>query len=121
MVESSIRRSHNLPDIPAWFPHIVESDGVAWLKAHGGASDRTLFLCWPRDEFGDEVLGAYTGDTVVWVGEYAGGCTFSLCNSEEADQCSVHAHEWKPVRRVPLPNWTGIHDQMVVYKRIVTD
>jgi len=101
-----------------WFPDIQQSDGAAWLRAHGGSPERTLFLCWPREEFGDSVLGAYGGDTVVWVGEYAGGCTWSLCNSDETAEFSVHAHEWEPVQRVPLPNWMGIHDQLVVYKRI---
>ena len=75
--------------------------------------DHTLFLCWsPYDEpLAYDCLKAYKGKTLVYVGEGAGGCTG--CGNFH----SLLEKEWDEVICVDIPQWEGIHDQMIVYER----
>eukprot|EP00198_Chlamydomonas_reinhardtii_P010891 XP_001700228.1 predicted protein [Chlamydomonas reinhardtii] len=88
-------------------------DGPEFLARHGGCPDRALLLCWARHDMGEASLAAYRGDTVVAVGEVQQGATWELDRE-------LHP-EWRQVRRVPLPNWTGIHDDLRVYRRRVAE
>ena len=102
---------------PIHVPHVVPHvrvqvcDGPEFLARHGGCPDRALLLCWARHDMGEASLAAYRGDTVVAVGEVYTGATWELDRE-------LHP-EWRQVRRVPLPNWTGIHDDLRVYRRRV--
>ncbi len=93
----------------AWHP-VVRMDGLAALKAHPG---RTLLLVWPcySRPWSGEVLAAYGGDVVLFVGEAVGGCTgdeqFHALLGERFDE----------ERDVPIPQWWGIHDRLFVYRR----
>ncbi|PNW76347.1 hypothetical protein CHLRE_12g552827v5 [Chlamydomonas reinhardtii] len=85
-------------------------DGPEFLVRHGGCPDRALLLCWARHDMGEASLAAYRGDTVVAVGEVDEGATWELKTWKHP--------EWRQVRRVPLPNWLGIRDDLRVYRRV---
>jgi hypothetical protein len=70
---------------------------------------RTLFLCWPPldDGFLDICLQLYTGNTIVYVGEWD-GCT---AWSERMDK------EWTLVKSVNIPQWFGIHDRLMIFQK----
>lgn len=75
--------------------------------------DRTLFLCWPpyNRPMAREALRYYAGDTLVYIGEGYGGCT-----GDDRFHRQLNLH-WSEVEDVGLPQWYGIHDGLMVYKR----
>ncbi|PNW88151.1 hypothetical protein CHLRE_01g016542v5 [Chlamydomonas reinhardtii] len=99
---------------PIHVPHVPHvrvqvCDGPEFLARHGGCPDRALLLCWARHDMGEASLAAYRGDTVVAVVNT--GATWELDSRKHP--------EWRQVRRVPLPQWRGIHDDLRVYRRRV--
>jgi hypothetical protein len=76
--------------------------------------NRALLLSWPPydDSFAYEVLEAFPGDTLFYIGEGDGGCTgddafFHLLYEdwEEVDYCRDHI------------SWSGIRDHLTMYRR----
>lgn len=101
-----------------WFPRQLRAEGAAWLREHGGAADRALFMCWPRfadDDApsapADAVLAAYRGDVLALVGERDDGATW--WPSDEA----LAEGGWCEAEAVWIPNWPGIRDELVIFKR----
>lgn len=90
------------------FPSTVRANGVDYLESHGGCTDRALFLCWPRAEFGSEILKAYHGNTLIWIGE-ADGCTWEMNEDERAG--------WILQESYDIPTWDCIRDFLAVYVR----
>ncbi|CAH6421077.1 Hypothetical protein UVM_LOCUS337 [uncultured virus] len=90
------------------FARTVQQEGVKYLQENDGCADRALLLCWPRSA--DEFLQKYRGNTLLFVGELDGGCTWSMDGS-------VHEPEWEECERLAIPTWVGIHDLLVVYAR----
>ncbi len=90
-----------------WFPSTVIEEGSAYLRQNGGCGDRALFLCWPRAA--DGIVDAYTGDTLVVIGEPEGCSTWCL---DEDDPSSTACASCL------LPTWPCMHDRLVVYKRL---
>lgn len=93
---------------PTWFD--VKSGGVVEAAHH---SDRALLLCWPPYAKPMAYLAAkcYKGDTLIYIGEGGYGCT--------ADE-SFHdllEREWTLDQELVIPQWSGIHDSVYVYKR----
>lgn len=88
----------------------VEAGDVDVLTGHG---DRALFLCWPsyRDPFAARALAAYTGATLLYIGEPAGGHTADDAFFEQL------ARDWLAVEHVAVPNWPGTRDALTVYRR----
>lgn len=91
------------------------------LKAHG---DRSLLLIWPdySSPFAAQALQAYPGQTLLFVGESAGGCTgsddfFTLLGEDYKDEAHVK-QAWEHVQTQDLPQWWGIHDRLSVYRRL---
>jgi len=75
--------------------------------------DRALMLCWPpySTNFAYDALVDYAGDTVVYIGEYSGGC----CGT---DEFFTLLHEtFDEVDTVDIPQWPGIHDVLTIWKR----
>ena len=75
---------------------------------------RTLFLCWPPyddDDASYAALRAYRGDALVYVGGGADGPTGTVRFHQEL------ALNWRPAEQVLLPNWPGLRDRLVVYRR----
>jgi hypothetical protein len=84
---------------------------VAAVRANPG---RTLFLCWPPyDEDGASyaALRAYDGDVFAYAGGGSDGSTGTVRFHREL------ALNWHPVEQVLLPNWPGLRDRLVVYRR----
>lgn len=126
-----------------WFD--VREGGAEKAKEH---SDRTLFLCWPPYDhpMAAEVLQAYEGQLVVFVGEGNGGCCGGAgmwelleggsyccvprcwCDDDEECDCDDEVKNYKPLTQVyehdgrfeyiHLPQWDGIHDGLEVFRRI---
>lgn len=78
--------------------------------------DHALFLCWPNYDtpFAAEALAAYPGQTCIYIGEGWGGCTGDDTFHEMLDQ------HWTRQRRVTIPQWSSIHDELYVFTRTVT-
>lgn len=120
--------------------------GLEYLQRHDGCPDRALFLCWPHflvgnegrlflrsfqkatgeiasdsaeeeDEFDHigECIDAYRGEWIFYVGEESGGCTYDIENRLDVQKGT--AHGWERVQTLKIPNWKGIHDRFVAYKR----
>jgi len=75
--------------------------------------DRTLMLCWPpyNTPMAVMALRRFKGDTVVYIGESAGGC-----NGDE-DFHEMLDTSWEEKKCVSLPQWPGIRDDLYVYSR----
>jgi len=101
--------NHWHKDHPCYGP-VVAMPGVDAVVPH---ADRTLFLAWPpyNTPDGADILAAYRGSRVIYVGEGDGGCTGDDRLHE------LLAKEWREVTyRVPV-QWFGIHDVVTVYDR----
>jgi len=71
-----------------------------------------LFLCWPpMSEMAAYALGYHRGTYIVYVGESDGGCN--------ADRLyfKLLSRLYEKVNEVSIPQWSGLHDHMSVFKR----
>jgi hypothetical protein len=84
--------------------------GPEMVAKHSG---RTLFLCWPpySNPMAADCLKHYRGKRLVYVGEDDGGCT------GDWEFHRIIESEFVRVDCVYIPQWFGIHDQMMIYKR----
>lgn len=75
--------------------------------------DRTLFLCWPPydTDMAAQCLTIYPGRNLVYIGEYAGGCT-----GDDAFFKMLDA-QWEERASHPIVQWWGINDVIQVYER----
>jgi hypothetical protein len=76
-------------------------------------SDRTLLLAWPPYDapIGAEVVAAYGGGRVIYVGEDWGGC----CGDDSL--FAAFGRDWVKVAEHTPVQWDGIHDIVHVYDR----
>lgn len=84
------------------------------VEAVRGSPGRTLFLCWPPHDDDDAsyaALRAYRGDALVYVGGGPNGPTGTVRFHREL------ALNWHPAEQALLPNWPGLRDRLVVYRR----
>lgn len=90
---------------------VQAADSVAAVKASPG---RTLFLCWPphdEDSASYAAIRAYRGDLLLYLGGGRGGPTGTARFQAELEL------NWSPVEQVAVPNWPGLQDRLVVYRR----
>lgn len=90
---------------------IRRASAVAAVRASRG---RTLFLCWPPfDDDGASyaALRAYRGAVLLYIGGGQGGPTGTVRFHRELEL------NWSPVEQVAVPNWPGLGDRLVVYRR----
>jgi hypothetical protein len=81
--------------------------------------ERVLFLCWPPfDDDGASyaALRAYRGDVLLYAGDSPGpdgspGATGTVRFHREL------ALNWTVAEQAALPNWPGLRDRLVVYRR----
>ena len=93
-----------------FFP--VEEGSIEKLVQH---LDRVLLLSWPPYDkpLATDALKAFPGDTLIYIGEGAGGCCadddfFDLLDREWVeDETLWNKH----------PSWSGINDCITVYRR----
>lgn len=125
------RNNHYHPGARAWFrvdrgsveklsvPCILLGRGASRLCGGRvvcdlyGADRRALMLCWPpySDAFASDALKAFRGNLLVYIGEGAGGCT-----GDDAFHQMLDA-DWNFERNVAIPQWDGIHDSVMIYRR----
>jgi hypothetical protein len=76
-------------------------------------ADRALFLCWPpyAEPMAHECLSAFKGDTLIYIGEGWGGC------NADQDFWDLLRKEWEDVATCDIPQFSGLHDGLSVYKR----
>lgn len=90
---------------------VSAAHAVAAVRANPG---RTLLLCWPPyDDDGASyaALRAYRGDTLLYVGGGTGGPTGTVRFHRELEV------NWSPAEQMAVPNWPGLRDRLVVYRR----
>jgi len=100
------------------FAPVAQADAVDAVTVLG--DDRTLLLSWPPYDasIGRDVLDAFQGSRVVYIGEGSGGCCgdeamWSALEGDWSDWSEVADH--KPVQ------WFGLHDWVTVYERKAVD
>lgn len=79
--------------------------------------DHALFLSWPSydEDWGAETLETYIengGKTLIYVGESMGGC---CANGRFFELINQH---FRLKKKIELPQWYGIYDNMYIYERI---
>jgi hypothetical protein len=92
----------------------TEVRAASAVDAVRSSPGRTLFLCWPPyddDDASYATLRAYRGDAPVYVGGGADGPTGTVRFHREL------ALNWRPAEQAALPNWPGLRDRLVVYRR----
>lgn len=90
-----------------WWTDVLRGDATHARRY----PDRSLLLVWPyMDDMAVRALNAYTGDTVIFVGEERAAC------ANEAFFLELEK-SWDRIRDVAIPQWPGIHDEMWVLKR----
>lgn len=97
----------NAPTDEEWYP-VWKADA---RKVVTDYPDRTLLMVWPSysDTWATEALGAYQGDTCIYVGEGRGGCT-----ADDRFHQMLH-EEWELTETVRLPQYSGIRDRLEVW------
>jgi hypothetical protein len=91
--------------------HPVRRGGTRMAARH---PDRTLLLCWPAGDVGYDAAVAHLeagGSTVAYIGEQGAGCT----GDEQFHELLEERYE--PVADADTPQWDGLHDHLVVYRR----
>jgi hypothetical protein len=96
------------PDHKPWFP-VNQMDGAEAVTTY---PDRTLLLAWPpyNEPVGADILGAYRGHRVIYIGEH-GGCTGDSRMFDILDTAWVEVAAHRPV------TWWGLHDVITIYDR----
>jgi hypothetical protein len=94
--------------IGRWFQ--VQFGDVQDLAKH---ADRALLLGWPpySAPTACDALELWSGDVLIYVGEYAGGCT-----ANDAFFAQIDA-QFDTVEDIAIPQWDGIHDYVGIYRR----
>lgn len=98
--------------------HKARAEYLQILKADARESvvlhpDRTLLLSWPPYDtpVGADVLAAYAGGRVIYIGEGHGGCCGDDAMFERLDADWTEVVDHRPVQ------WSGIRDWVTVYDR----
>ncbi len=88
----------------------VRRGGPNVLSNH---SNRALFLCWPPydDDMASHCLRRWSGSHLIYIGEGYGGCTANDAFHQTLND------EFDVIHQYQIPQWPGIHDELVIYKR----
>lgn len=104
---------HFEQDPKRWTKHWTDVEKLDAVEAIARYPGFNLLIVWPSlsDPWAANALEAFSGDTVIYVGEGKGGCT--------ADD---DFHEILDVRfpnqeTIDIPVFFGIHDSLIVAKR----
>jgi len=91
-----------------WFE--VNQGGVENLK---NSKAETLCLIWPywKGDMASSAITEFQGDDLIYIGEGIGGCTGTDEFFDILDK------EWDIVKNIGIPQWDGIHDMMIHFKR----
>lgn len=102
-----VRAFEIFPPLHVWYP--IEAGNELESARF---PDHALFLCWPPQgsNMADDALRRYSGDVVVYVGEWMVGCA----TPEFFWRLREHFHA---VDVVELPQWSMRHDRLLVFRR----
>jgi hypothetical protein len=93
-----------------WFPVEYGRDALQIVQEY---PEHVLWLSWPPydESLGADILKAYKGNCVVYMGEGCGGCCgdYPMFNLLET--------EWELSAVIPTINWGGIHSSTEIYRR----
>lgn len=91
-----------------YIENIVVSDAVEYLQKDD--PKKTLLMVW-ADEYSDDAISKYRGDTIIMVGEGEDGCTDTggLFDKEEI--------EWEIIDMISLPRFIDCFDSLTIHKR----
>jgi hypothetical protein len=92
---------------------VAAASAAATARARDSGG-RTLFLCWPpHDDDGASyaALRAYRGELVAYLGGGPGGPAGTVRFHRELTL------NWHPAEQAAVPNWPGLRDRLVVYRR----
>ena len=94
---------------------VAQVDGVDAVKL--APPSATLFLSWPPYDrpAGHDILAAYTGTRVIYIGEGDGGC----CGND--DMFRLFADGWVEVAGHRPVQWDGLHDYVTIYDRKINE
>ena len=106
----------------------VLAGGPEQAAGHAG---RALMLAWPdyagRGSYGTQCLAAYTGDTLVLLGEWTGRTLGAYADGlgEHGQSFSIEFQrrveaDWVLVEQMRLPSWPYFVDSLHVWKRRAT-
>lgn len=100
--------------VPKGWKAWTEIERLTAVEAVRRYPDRTLLVVWPDYgvEWAAEALASYAGRFVLYVGEGAGGATADDRFHELLEQ---HFEEHLVV---PLPVFDGLHDRLMVWRRL---
>jgi hypothetical protein len=107
---ADVQASDIAPGRPPW-TEVAPSHAVRAVRA---SRERTLFVCWPPyddDAASYAAVRAYRGDVLLYIGGGPGGPTGTVRFHAELEL------NWTPVEQVAVPNWPGLQDRLVVYRR----
>lgn len=93
---------------PRWFN--VARGGQ---KKAGESGARCLLLCWPPFDtrMAYASAKAFRGEFIAYVGEGGYGCTG--CSRFH----NLLGREWNEEEVIPIPQWSGLHDRLFIYRR----
>ena len=105
-----------------WITHATENP-IKYFTVKKGSIEKlsltryktwTLFLCWPpySTSFAFDALQAYQGNLFIFIGEHEGGCT------GDDDFFSELKKNWKIVKRIDIPRWWAIYDELIAWQRV---
>jgi hypothetical protein len=102
-------------DIKKWkfnykYFDILEMNSVSAVEQF---PDRTILTCWPSygESWAYDFLKIVDKQTVIYIGESAGGCT----GCDEFHELLKDSFEL--IDEYNIPQWYGLHDYLTVYKR----
>lgn len=107
---------HRVSGRRKWFPQGTKQFFPVRCRGRHAARkhpDRALMLCWPpyQSSMAIDAISAWSGDTLIYVGEDSGGCTGDEAFHQEL------ADKWQNVSCVRLPHFEGLYDNLYTYKR----
>jgi len=84
------------------------------LEALAAYQNRSLLIVWPslNESWAYEAIDAYQGSSIIYVGENEGGC----CADDRF--FTLLYKRFEPQKRVKIPYWECIYDEMTVFTRI---
>lgn len=79
---------------------------------HAHMQERALFMCYPPPDsnMADVALSQFSGDTVLYVGEWSGDTGTPALQKRLL-------REWRLAEAVPLPNWGDTCYELMVWRR----
>lgn len=86
----------------------------ARASAYQAGPRATLLLAWPpyQSPIGHQILRAFRGDRIIYIGEGAGGCCGDDQMFRELDRA------WREVAWHRPAQWEGIYDYVTAYRRV---